>query len=84
MAFTPDASRLVTLCSNRAAAKFRDPESGLELLTLSGGSTMLRYSRFSHNGGTLLASRPDKGNVWQAWHAPSLERIAEAEKKSGW
>ena len=84
MAWTPDASRLVTLCSNREAAKFWDPETGLELLTLSGGGTMLLFSRFTHNGETLLASRPGQGNVWQAWHAPSLGRIAEVEKSSGW
>ncbi len=84
MVFTPDSSRLVTLCANREAAKFWDPESGVELLTLSGEGTMLLFSRFTQNGETLLASRPGQGNVWQAWHAPSLERIAEVEKRSGW
>lgn len=84
LAFTPDSTRLVTLCSNREAAKFWDPATGQELLTLSGDATLLYYARFAAGGTTLLASRPVRGNSWQAWHAPSLEAIAAEEKRSAW
>ena len=84
LTFTADSTRLVTLCSNQEAAKFWDVVTGLEVLTLSGNSTFLQYARFSGNGETLLASRPGSGNTWQAWHAPSLEAIAAAEKIQSW
>jgi WD40 repeat protein len=84
LCFTPDSSRLATLCSNREAAKLWDPVTGHELLTLSGDAAMLYYARFSADGTTLLASRPGQGNPWDAWHAPSLEAVAEAEKSTRW
>lgn len=82
--FTPDSTRLATLCSNREAAKLWDPVTGHEMLTLAGDATMLYYARFTRDGTTLLASRPGKGNTWQAWHAPSLDQIAAAEKIARW
>lgn len=84
LTFTPDSTRLATLCSNREAAKLWDPATGHELLTLSGDATLLYYARFTAAGTTLLASRPGKGSTWQAWHAPSLEQIAGAEKIARW
>lgn len=82
MAFTPDGSRVVTLCKDNEAAKFWDPETGMELLTLTGNDSFLNTSRFTRNGETLLASRD--GHGWQAWHAPSLEAIAKAEANERW
>jgi WD40 repeat protein len=82
LTFTPDSSRLVTLCSDREAAKFWDPETGMELLTLVGNETFLYSSRLTRNGETLLAHRGRGG--WQAWHAPSLAAIAKAEEKERW
>jgi hypothetical protein len=82
MAFTPDSSRVVTLCKDNEAAKFWDPETGMELLTLAGNESFLNTSRFTRNGETLLASRD--GHGWQAWHAPSLKAIAAAEEKERW
>jgi len=82
MAFTPDSKRVVTLCKDAEAAKFWDPENGMELLTLTGNEQMLYNARFTKNGETLLAHRG--GSNWHAWHAPSLETIAKAEAKERW
>jgi WD40 repeat protein len=82
MAFTPDSSRVVTLCKDNEAAKFWDPETGMELLTLTGNEHLLYNARFTRNGETLLAHRD--GHGWHAWHAPSLETIAKVEEKERW
>jgi hypothetical protein len=77
--FTPDSTRLVTTCSNAEAAKFWDVETGLEVLTLPGTSTMLYFAGFFADGEVLAGARARLGGPWHAWHAPSLEAIAREE-----
>ena len=78
--FTPDSTRLVTLCSHTEGARFWIPESGEELLTLT-GPPEIRDARFVCDGNVLLARSRDG---WHAWHAPTLEEIESAEQTKRW
>jgi hypothetical protein len=82
--FSGDSTRLITLCSNAESAKFRDLETGREVLTLPGPPTLLYFSGVYARGEVLAASRKQIGGPWHAWHAPSLEAIARAEAVETW
>ena len=67
--------RLISASYGVEAVKLWDVGTRQELLNLSGtGSTLVR-AWWSADGDTILAGAP-----WQAWHAPSWEGIAAAEK----
>jgi WD40 repeat protein/tRNA A-37 threonylcarbamoyl transferase component Bud32 len=84
LVFSHDSQRVVTLCSNAEAAKFWDVETGLEILTLTGKGTMLYKPVFLAEGNVLAAGGQFADSPWHAWHAPSFEAIAQAEKGGRW
>ena len=78
--FTPDSTRVVTLCSHAEAARFWATESGEELLTLAGPPEILG-SQFACHGDVLLVQSRDG---WHAWRAPTFAEIESAEQTKRW
>jgi len=77
VAFSSDGRRLISASGALETAKLWDVGTGQELLNLSGTGSFLERAAWSADGDTILAGAP-----WQAWHAPSWEDIAAAEKKT--
>ncbi|MCW5554810.1 MAG: protein kinase [Verrucomicrobiae bacterium] len=76
IAFSPDGRRLISTSGGREAVKLWDVGTRQELLTFAGTGSNLRGARWSADGDVILTGPP-----WQAWRAPSWEKIATAEAK---
>ena len=67
---------MISTFGGREAVKVWDVSTRQELLTLAGTGSYLGAARWSADGDLILAGPP-----WQAWRAPSWEKIAAAEAK---
>ncbi|MGO8927931.1 MAG: protein kinase domain-containing protein [Limisphaerales bacterium] len=80
VAFSKDGRRLISAGGGRETVELLDVGTRQALLHLVGTGPVLKEALWSADGDTIIVGSPQR--VWQAWHAPSWEEIAAAEKST--